>query len=247
MKYLRRYNRCVMYGTCIENQAVFSRNDRDYPCFQKAFRFMDNNSKKTYKISYKLFIRKKCSFPQNNFAVIKKSAMRRMLSCMKLLIPFTYHFEEDNTYFYLNMDLTGTALQHKALLMLSRSLFEFPHNMCLSDALYIRDLGKLGDIDIRHYNLINLYLICLASNNFSVDESIISRHDISLLSFDKLKKKLKDKRRVIISRVIPYRKEYIGLKIIWNPGEDLVDVFSPESINSRLETYAKNLERILNV
>lgn len=247
MKYLSRFNRCVMDGTCIENQAVFSRNDEKYPCFKKAFSFMDNNSNKTYKITYKLFIRKKCSFPQNNFAVIKKSAMRRMLSCMKLLIPFTYHFEEDNTYFYLNMDLTGTALQHKALLMLSRSLFEFPHNMCLSDALYIRDLGKLGDIDIRHYNLINLYLICLASNHFSADESIISQHNISLLSFDELKKKLKNKRRIVISRVIPYRKECIGLKIIWNPGEDLKDVFTPESINSRLETYAKNLEIILNV
>ncbi len=243
--YLSRYNKCIMIGKCIETGDTFVRNDEKYPCFHAAFDFTNRQPFNHYNIHYKLFICKKFDTVFNNFAILDKASMKRFLSCVKLLIPFKYKFTEDKKYFYLTMDLEGTMLQHKGLLMLSRTLFEYPHNMCLADALFIKDSGVLGDINVKSYNLFDLYIICLASNCFSRDESFIRQSNYTLLPFDEIRKKLANKRRKGISYVIPYTKKYKTEFIKENWG-GLKEMFSPDSIKYRLEVYARNLKSNLN-
>lgn len=245
--YLNRNNICEMNGTCVETGATFERRADSYPCFAKAFRFMNANGACTYDIEYKLHIRKNCQGRDNNFAVLSKQDMCRLLNSVKYIIPFTYNFEEitdrGELWYILKMHLRGTRLQHKGLLMLSRMLFEFPHNMCGRDALNIRKRGKLGDQDISNMSLVNLYLLALSSMNFSKDESFIDTHTPELLSMDTLKKKLKVKNRKVISCVV-HSKNYFPERI--KLPEDTTSRDSLENEEKRYNVYAENLRKNLN-
>lgn len=247
LRYLNRNNICEMNGTCVETGATFERNASSYPCFAKAFQFMNNNGAYTYDIEYKLHIRKNCQGRDNNFAVLSKQDMCRLLNSIKYIIPFAYNFkeftDEGESWYILNMHLRGTRLQHKGLLMLSRMLFEYPHNMCGRDALNIRKRGKLGDQNISNMSLVNLYLLALSSMSFSRDESFIGTRTPELLSMDTLKKKLKIKNRKIISCVV-HSKDYFSERV--NLPGDTASRDSLENEENRYNIYAENLKRNLN-
>lgn len=247
-----RFNVCRMKGTCVETGSSFRRGIDSYPCFYAAFRFMNEHSCKTYDINYDLYILKEYDGYRNNFAVISKTDMCRLLNSVKYIIPFTFSFtdevenESKEAAYVLHMHLKGTALQHKALLMLSRMLFEYPHNICAKDALSIRTFGKLGDKDISAMSLINLYILCLSSvSYFSKDESIISNVCPTLMEMDALRNKLKIKRRKLISAVIPQKTYRVKL---WqrNHYVDSDDFDRDDLIKERLSTYINNLKRNLN-
>lgn len=198
---LRRDNRCIMNGTSSFSQPALARSDDRYPCFAAAFRFC-SNARATYDIDYELHIHKRLDGINNNFALFPKQDMCRILNSIKYLIPFTYHFEDDDEDYIVVMHLRGTALQQKGLLMLSRMLFEFPHNMCAWDALKVRQLGHLGNEDISGYSLVQLYLQFISSMHFSSDECFIADSQVKIENSKFIQKALKKRTGKIISNVL---------------------------------------------
>lgn len=238
---LNRENRCEMDGVCDANGRTFYRDGEPYPCFYAAFSFMNQpgNVGKTYTIDYELYIRKNYDRSHNNFALLSKKDMCRLLNSFKMSIPFTYYFKEDATFHILHMYLEGTALQHKGLLMLSRMLFEYPHNVCGVDALKLRALGRADGFDFKKMSLTSLYTLCISSVEFSHDECIINHNTPELIGAKELGRRLRIKNRRVISNVLKrkdYRPEIITL--IQNNEIDLGD----EGFNRRYAAYKHNLE-----
>lgn len=238
---VNRENRCEMDGVCNANGRTFHRDERPYPCFYAAFAFMNQpgNGGKTYTIDYKLYMRKNHDGSNNNFVLLSKKDMCRLLNSFKMSIPFTYHFEEDATFHILHMYLEGTALQHKGLLMLSRMLFEYPHNVCGVDALKLRALGRADGFDFKKMSLTSLYTLCISSTEFSHDECIINHNTPELIGAKELGRRLRVKNRRVISNVLK-RKNYRHEIIEFNQGGE-VDL-SDEGFNRRYTAYKHNLE-----
>jgi hypothetical protein len=201
---LSRDNRCSMHGTSSTSIAVLDRDNSRFPCFAAAFRFCEN-AKATYDFNYALHIHKTADGIHNNFALFPKKEMCRILNSIKYLIPFTYHFEENEKDYIVMMHLRGTALQQKGLLMLSRMLFEFPHNMCALDALKVRALGNLDGEDISEYSLVQLYLLFISSMWFSSDECFIANRNVKIKSSKFIQRSLKKHNKKIISNVLNER------------------------------------------
>lgn len=247
LRYLNRHNVCEMSGVCCENGDTFYRDNRRYPCFRAAFDFVSRYAGRTYNITYKLHILKQPDQNGNNFAVLSKFDMMKLLNSVKHVIPFKYHFIEHPDDYVLKMSLTGTSLQHKGLLMLSRMLFEFPHNLCAADALHLKKMGRLGDVNLRHLTLINLYTLCISSvPYYSLDECIINGQLPEMISTKKLQKALRSRavRNKKISKIIP-GKMYQGLRFgSW--GISVEEAFSEPRIKERFEIYSTNLKRNLN-
>lgn len=238
---LNRENRCEMDGICDANGRTFHRDSGPYPCFRAAFSFMNQpgNVSKTYTIDYKLHMRKNYDGRNNNFALLSKKDMCRLLNSFKMSIPFTYHFEENITFHILHMHLEGTALQHKGLLMLSRMLFEYPHNVCGVDVLKLRALGRVGEFDFKKMSLTSLYTLCISSTKFSYDECIISHNTPELIGAKELGRRLGVKNHRVISNVLKskhYRPEIIEFSL--GGKVDLGD----EGFTRRYAAYKHNLE-----
>lgn len=237
-----RLNICAMSGRCLETGNTFSRNFGIYPCFHKAFAFINQNSGKTYEIDYTLCIRKSSDGYSNNFAVSTKVQMCRLLNAFKQVIPFKFKFVEvpdKPDYIGVKLHLVGTCLQHKGLLMLSRTLFEYPHNMCGLDILRMRDMKSYDNIDFTKIPLIDLYLISLASTNFSLDESFINNNRPKLEPLDFIRKKLKNKRLKVISNVIkPVENRYYVRRII--RAYTIENIYSQEQFIERVKVYIYN-------
>ena len=85
---LNRDNICEMEGVCDANGRHFHRDNGSYPCFHAAFSFMDQpgNVSKTYTIDYKLHMRKNYDNRNNNFVVLSKKDMCRLLNSFKMSI-----------------------------------------------------------------------------------------------------------------------------------------------------------------
>ncbi len=211
---LNRDNRCVMHGISSTSNAVLTRDGSRFPCFAAAFRFCAN-ARATYDINYKLHIHKRPDGRNNNFALFPKQDMCRILNSIKYLIPFTYHFEDDDEDYIVVMHLRGTVLQQKGLLMLSRMLFEFPHNMCALDALKVRALGNLGGEDISGYSLVQLYLLFISSMWFSPDECFIDNSNAKIKNSKFIQQVLKSHTRKIISNVLSDRIPGNFLEVPW--------------------------------
>lgn len=245
--FLNRDNRCEMEGTCIEDGRTLRRSAARFPCFHAAFEFVTRFSNKTYDITYKLHMNKSCDGQYNNFVVLSKADMMKLLNSVKHVIPFKYHFIDKPNCYVLQMSLVGTSLQHRGLLMLSRMLFEYPHNLCAADALKIKQLGHLDDVSVKNLTLLNLYTLCLSSApRYSLDEAIISGQNPEMISTKKLQKALKSKASVRnkVSKVIP-GKTYRNTTFA-NWGDTLEKATSERSFESRLETYSINLKCNLN-
>lgn len=208
-RFLNRHNRCEMSGTCQATGKSFHRRNGIYPCFHAAFEFVDENGVNITDISYKLYMKKRCDQINNNFVILDKKNLTRLLRVFKEVIPFHYHFIEDRRepgYLILELTLSGTRLQHKSLLMLSRLLFEYPHNLCAYDALKLRTM-KVPGVNMRKFSIISLYMLCLSSYSFSTDECIIRHNHPKLKTVKELKTAFKRKDRKTISAVIK-RKEF---------------------------------------
>lgn len=243
LRFLQRDNRCEMNGVCEQTNESLHRGDGSYPCFHAAFEFVSRHPNYTYDIEYKLCIKKVCDGYYNNFAVLSKKDMCRILNSIKYVVPFTFHFEESYNYYIVHMKLEGTSMQHKGLLMFSRMLFEFPHNMIAKDLLEIRNKGMLEDVDISKYSLLQLYILCISSTNFSTDECFIRTNRPKIVSTEFIRKTLKRTDRKTISRVVP-SKNYRGQLFSWPGDTDTRD--SEENITKRIHTYAINLKANLN-
>lgn len=233
---LRRDNRCVMNGTSSTNQYPLVRSDDRYPCFAAAFRFCAN-ARATYNFNYKLYIHKRPDGINNNFALFPKKDMCRILNSIKYLIPFTYHFEENEYDYIIVMHLRGTALQQKGLLMLSRMLFEFPHNMCALDALKVRQLGNLEGEDISGYSLVQLYLQFISSMYFSSDECFINNPQVKIENSKFIQKALKRRTGKIISNVLktPFQGRLLRLPDWPKSTEEMLSEFA-----HRVSVYSIN-------
>lgn len=244
LRYLDRDNICEMHGVCDNTGHTFSRNENPHPCFYAAFAFM-SNCRYTYSISYDLYIQKICDGHNNNFAVLNKKDMCRILNSIKYLVPFHYEFEENDDFYIIHIRLEhATALQHKGLLMLSRMLFEFPHNMCAKDALDIRNRGILGDIDIRKFSIVQLYLICISSTIFSRSECFIRSNSFRMISSDFLKNKLREKGKTYISSIVPYVQYYPSIINMPYDTDERDDV---KNVKERYNIYSINLKNSLDV
>ena len=238
---LDRDNRCEMNGVCDVNGSHLERDNGSYPCFYAAFAFMNRpgNISKTYTIDYKLYMRKTYNGRDNNFVLLPKKDLCRLLNSFKMSIPFTYHFEDGEEFHILHLHLAGTALQHKGLLMLSRMLFEYPHNVCGVDVLKLRALGKVDGFDFKKMSLTSLYTLCISSTEFSYDECIIDHRTPELIGARELGKRLRIKNRRVISKVLRKKNYHPEVIIFIRNGEiDLGD----EGFNRRYTTYKHNLE-----
>ena len=159
-----------------------------------------------------------------------------------MIIPFKYGFESNGEEYLLHLHLVGTGNQHKALLMFSRALFEFPHNVCAYDALRLRNLGTIDDIDYKSIPLYNIYINCLTGWHFSEDESIINCRNTELLTTHELKEAFADKERSSISskfhsketkvRLVPFR-------------HDTTEIYSDKAFKERVEVYSFNYKERL--
>lgn len=245
LTFLQRYNRCEMLGNIVSGKAKpLLRDDSVYPCFYKAFRYMDDRPRSKFKITYKLHICKQYDGHYNNFAVLSKKDMCRLLNAFKQIIPFKFHFEDLENEYVLILDVKGTGLQNKALLMLSRALFEFPHNMCGADALKLRALGHLGDLDISSYPLLNLYLLCLSSSNFfSLSESFINDIRPTLLPLQFWREHLNVIGKTPVSSLTPYKRYQVTF--IKKPST-IEAITSTKAFKSRVAAYTSNLISNLN-
>ena len=242
---LDRDNRCEMNGVCDVNGSHLERDNGSYPCFYAAFAFMNRpgNISKTYTIDYKLYMRKAYNGRDNNFVLLPKKDLCRLLNSFKMSIPFTYHFEDGEEFHILHLHLAGTALQHKGLLMLSRMLFEYPHNVCGVDVLKLRALGKVDGFDFKKMSLTSLYTLCISSTIFSHDECIIDHDSPELIGAKELGRRLGIKNRRIISRVLAY-KNYTPQKIEFRKRNGELNL--EEDFNYRYATYKNNLQLNIN-
>ena len=242
---LDRDNRCEMNGVCDVNGSHLERDNGSYPCFYAAFAFMSRpgNISKTYTIDYKLYMRKTYNGRDNNFVLLPKKDLCRLLNSFKMSIPFTYHFEDGEEFYILHLHLAGTALQHKGLLMLSRMLFEYPHNVCGVDVLKLRALGKVDGFDFKKMSLTSLYTLCISSTIFSHDECIIDHDSPELIGAKELGRRLGIKNRRIISRVLAY-KNYTPQKIEFRKRNGELNL--EEDFNYRYATYKNNLQLNIN-
>lgn len=231
-----------MDGKNIRAKRVLHRADTVYPCFFKAFYYINMYKRGIFDIKYCLHIKKEYNRCANNFAVMPLSSMRRFLNSIKMIIPFKYTFESNEEEYLLHLHLVGTGNQHKALLMFSRALFEFPHNVCAYDALRLRNLGTVDDIDYKSIPLYNIYINCLTGWHFSEDESIINCRNIELLTTHELKEAFADKERSSISskfhskeirvRLVPFR-------------HDTTEIYSDRAFKKRVEVYSFNYKERL--
>lgn len=241
LKYLERDNVCEMQGHCINTRYHFARDCSSYPCFAKAFRFINEYPYKTYEAIYILYIHKNHNGVYNNFAMISRHDMHRILNAIKYMIPFQYSFYEEDDDYKIVMRLTGTGLQHKGLLTLSRMLFEFPHNMVAQDILRVREIGMLGDINIRKYSIIELYILFISSMWHSLDESLVANFRPKICSSNYIKDKLKSKRNLRISRIVRQKKYKSVQYVLPDTTEQMEKEF-----NIRVNIYTKNLKSNLN-
>lgn len=242
INYLARCNRCEMNGKNIRAKRTLYRDSLNYPCFFAAFYYINMYKRGIFDIKYRLHIKKEYSYGENNFAVMPLSSMRRFLNSIKMIIPFKYGFESNGEEYLLHLHLVGTGNQHKALLMFSRALFEFPHNVCAYDALRLRNLGTVDDINYKSVPLYNIYINCLTGWHFSEDESIINCRNIELLTTHELKEAFADEERSSISskfhskeirvRFVPFRR-------------DTTEIYSDRAFKERVEVYSFNYKERL--
>ena len=242
INYLARYNQCEMNGKNIRAKKTLYRDSNIYPCFFAAFYYINRYKGGIFDIKYRLHIKKEYNQYANNFAVMSLSSMRRFLNSIKMIIPFKYGFESNGEEYLLHLHLVGTGNQHKALLMFSRALFEFPHNVCAYDALRLRNLGTVDDIDYKSIPLYNIYINCLTGWHFSEDESIINCRNTELLTTHELKEAFADKERSSISskfhskeirvRLVPFR-------------HDTTEIYSDRAFKERVEVYSFNYKERL--
>lgn len=243
---LHRHNVCEITGGTPRTPQVLIRNGVDiYPCFAHAFHYMNEKpGAKTFIMQYKLHIKKAFDSYANNFAILQKKDMCRYLNAIKQYIPFKYHFEDLGEEYLVVLNITGTAYQNKALLMLSRGLFEFPHNLCVYDAIKMRDSHDLPE-EQRKMSLFHLYLLCLTSQSeFSIDESIINGHCIKPLSGRDFREALKEPSKRNISHIfgtsITYRPERRGFSLYSET------YLSDASYQSRRDLYLRNLNGFIH-
>ena len=228
-----------MNGKNIRAKRTLYRDSLKYPCFFAAFYYINMYKRGIFDIKYRLHIKKEYSYGENNFAVMPLSSMRRFLNSIKMI---KYGFESNGEEYLLYLHLVGTGNQHKALLMFSRALFEFPHNVCAYDALRLRNLGTVDDIDYKSIPLYNIYINCLTGWRFSEDESIINCRNIELLTTHELKEAFADKERSSISskfhskeirvRLVPFRR-------------DTTEIYSDRAFKERVEVYSFNYKERL--
>ncbi len=244
LRLLGRYNKCEMVGVCEATRATLYRGAGIYPCFHAAFAFVDQNRAHICDITYTLYVNKQPDGNYNNFALGSKRDLHRILDSIKYLIPFEYHFEEDATCYIITMHLVGKRNQHKGLLMLSRALFEYPHNICALDALRLREQRYLGDIDISKYTIIQLYIWFLASTDFSADESIINHHSPHLMKSKVFKRRLNTYSQKRVSAIYPKCKHNIRWELFDKPRQ-VETLFTQEGIQCRINTYINNIKQFL--
>lgn len=231
-----------MNGKNTRAKKTLYRDSNIYPCFFAAFYYINRYKGGIFDIKYRLHIKKEYNRCANNFAVMPQNDMRRFLNSIKMIIPFKYGFESNGEEYLLHLHLVGTGNQHKALLMFSRALFEFPHNVCAYDALRLRNLGTVDDIDYKSIPLYNIYINCLTGWHFSEDESIINCRNIELLTTHELKEAFADKERSSISskfhsketrvRLVPFR-------------HDTTEIYSDRAFKERVEVYSFNYKERL--
>ena len=242
INYLERYNQCEMNGKNIRAKKTLYRDSNIYPCFFAAFYYINMYKRGIFDIKYRLHIKKEYSYGENNFAIMPLSSMRRFLNSIKMIIPFKYGFESNGEEYLLHLHLVGTGNQHKALLMFSRALFEFPHNVCAYDALRLRNLGTIDDIDYKSIPLYNIYINCLTGWHFSEDESIINCRNIELLTTHELKEAFADKERSSISNKFHAK----GIRVRLVPfRHDTTEIYSDRAFKERAEVYSFNYKERL--
>lgn len=237
---LQRCNICEMQGKSAGRRGPVDRirGTQVYPCYAAAFSYMNAKPRtKKFSMQYKLHINKVGIERWNNFAILAKKDMCRLLNSWKQYIPFTYHFEDTDSEYIVVMNTMGTALQNKALLMLSRGLWEYPHNVCAYDALKLRDEGTLEGVD--SLSLVQLYILCLTScRYFSSSESLISTKHAAFLSGVQFRDALKVTGRKQISSIfLPYRARYQPIR--WNKDlqyHEIMDDFA-----TRRSIYSANI------
>ena len=231
-----------MNGKNIRAKRTLYRDSRKYPCFFAAFYYINMYKRGIFDIKYRLHIKKEYSYGENNFAVMPLSSMRRFLNSIKMIIPFKYGFESNGEEYLLHLHLVGTGNQHKALLMFSRALFEFPHNVCAYDALRLRNLGTIDDIDYKSIPLYNIYINCLTGWHFSEDESIINCRNTELLTTHELKEAFSDKERSSISSKFHSKKIRVRLVPFRH---DTTEIYSDKAFKERVEVYSFNYKERL--
>lgn len=244
VRYLGRYNRCEMSGRCEDTGFTFRRDGSIYPCFHAAFCFVDRNGRFKSEVNYRLFMKQRCDGVNNNFMILEKPKIVRLLKVFKEVIPFHYKFVEGEEpgFTILELNLVGTRTQHKGLLMLSRMLFEYPHNMCAYDALKLRDM-HFDDFNIKQFSLISLYMMCISTTDFSHDECLIQHNHPKLMRVKDLKSAFGNPARKKVSAIVT-RKEFINRDI--NEPRTLEEIYSDEGFNKRSEIYLQNLRNYLS-
>lgn len=231
-----------MDGKNIRARKLLHRGDSQYPCFFSAFYYINRYKGGIFDIKYCLHIKKEYNKYSNNFAVMPLSSMRRFLNSIKMIIPFKYTFEIKEEEYLLHLYLKGTGNQHKALLMFSRALFEFPHNICAFDALQLRNLGIVDNIDYKSIPLYNIYINCLTGWDFSRDESITWNRSIKLLTTHELKEAYSRKEKSCISSIFPcvgFRYKNVNFEMNTDA------IYSAESFKKRVKVYSFNYKERL--
>lgn len=246
IRWLNRYNVCEMEGFCVETGRSFTRDGGKYPCFRAAFSFVDSNKQNFSYVKYTLYIKNECDGHNNNFKILDTANILRLLHIFQQIIPFKFKFNDcpQGIFSTVNLELSGTRAQHKALLMLVRTLFEYPHNMCAMDALKLRD-EHIPGINMKKFSIISLYMLCLSAVDFSTDESIISHDFPKLMKMCDLKREYSRRNRATVSAVIKKNLNYHVRKM--REPDTLEKLISEEGYFERKQIYIENIKNYLEI
>lgn len=127
-------------------------------CFSRVFHTLDRYHTQTiFEGIYTLKCRKNFVAHSGNYCSMSRKDVRRTINVIRKNFDTKVELSETNDNYIFKFHVIGTSVKHKFILTFSRVFFEFPYNEFIKDVFRLKELGKLGDINITHTNFLTLF------------------------------------------------------------------------------------------
>lgn len=138
-----------------------------YACFSDIYR---NLRKGVYgDIDYKIYLYAN-DLEGKNFNLCNKLETKKILRCLKRVVPFSYFFskgiytlgqytDEKTDFIILNINIKGNYAQHLWVTTMLRCFFEYPYNVAAKESCILQsEIKEVDGFNFENENWINLYL-----------------------------------------------------------------------------------------
>lgn len=127
-------------------------------CFSSVFYTLDGYDIKTiFEGTYTLKCRKNFVAKSGNYCSMSRKDVYRTINIIRKNFETKVSVSETDDDYVLTFNVVGTPVKHKFILTFSRVFFEFPYNEFVKDVYRLKELGKLGDINITNANFLTLF------------------------------------------------------------------------------------------